>query len=72
MLIATDGLWDVMSSQAAVDYAKGLLLQESLLGESVIVFTFFHLLLPPLLLLLVLLLVPFVMFLMFLLCEFAY
>lgn len=34
LLIATDGLWDVMTSQAAVDFARGLLVQEGLLGRS--------------------------------------
>jgi serine/threonine protein phosphatase PrpC len=33
LLIATDGLWDVMTSQAAVDFARNLLTQEGLLGE---------------------------------------
>lgn len=32
ILIATDGLWDVMTSQAAVDFTRNLLLQENLLG----------------------------------------
>lgn len=32
IIIATDGLWDVMTSQAAVDFARGLLVQEGLLG----------------------------------------
>lgn len=36
ILIATDGLWDVMSSQAAVDHARNLLVQEGLLGECVV------------------------------------
>jgi hypothetical protein len=34
VIIATDGLWDVMTSQAAVDYARELLLQEALLGTT--------------------------------------
>lgn len=33
VLIATDGLWDVMTSQAAVDFARNLLVQEKLIGE---------------------------------------
>lgn len=34
IIIATDGLWDVMSSQAAVDHARNLLTQEGLLGTT--------------------------------------
>ena len=34
MIIATDGLWDVMTSQSAVDHARSLLVQEGLLGEN--------------------------------------
>ena len=33
LIIATDGLWDVMTSQAAVDHTRTLLTQEGLLGE---------------------------------------
>jgi len=33
LIIATDGLWDVMTSQAAVDHTRALLTQEGLLGE---------------------------------------
>ena len=37
LLIATDGLWDVMTSQAAVDLAKTLLAEKGLvIGEWVI------------------------------------
>lgn len=34
IIIATDGLWDVMSSQTAVQYVRTLLLQENLLGNN--------------------------------------
>jgi protein phosphatase 2C family protein 2/3 len=34
MVIATDGLWDVFSSQGVVDFVRDLLQQENLLGET--------------------------------------
>ena len=33
IIVATDGLWDVMSSQSAVDYVNNLLQDEDLLGN---------------------------------------
>jgi hypothetical protein len=32
IIVATDGLWDVMSSQSAVEYVNNILVDEDLLG----------------------------------------
>ena len=42
IIVATDGLWDVMSSQSAVEYVNNILVDEDLLGMYVYINTYIH------------------------------
>ena len=44
IIVATDGLWDVMSSQSAVEYVNNILVDEDLLGEYALIICWIYVL----------------------------